>query len=251
MDFKGTIMQEIKIDSKPFYVKIHTDDKTGELRYDCYMKFTKSRPKQESGFKLFKFTKYYEIIPTEQEKQAFINKYKARQYGEGLKTFYNEVTNSEDYGTKLYGNEIINHIWDYVHFTKIYKSGNDPKEWTITFADHIYIIKFNDGELITDYSKAELRERKEKSEQEAEYKVISNILKESIDAILEKHGMELKDDGIKFKNSSEYYKFVKLSLNNVIDELNKNGYCAKLNPRVRSIKYSSVIVNKKDLRLKN
>ena len=76
------------------------------------------------------------------------------------------------------------------------------------------------------------------------------MLKASIDNVLGKYGMELRNDGVRFKNSSEYFKFVKLSLMSVIDELNKNGYEAKLNPRVRAIKYSSLIVNKKDISLK-
>ena len=146
-------------------------------------------------------------------------------------------------------------VEDYYNFVDFRKSGNfntdfDKIPYTVTFADHMYIIKLEDGKLITDYSKAEILEKQKKSEQEAEFKVISNVLKVSVDNILGKYGMELRNDGVRFKNSSEYFKFVKLSLMSVIDELNKNGYEAKLNPRVRAIKYSSLIVNKKDISLK-
>ena len=245
-------MQIKVIDSKPFWVKVPKHYETGEYLLLSGTKFTKARPKQEEGYRLYKFTRYYEIIPTEKEKSDFVKKYEWSKNGKSFADFYKEITGNTDYFKTVYRYELVE---DYYNFVDFRKSGNfntdfDKIPYTVTFADHMYIIKLEDGKLITDYSKAEILEKQKKSEQEAEFKVISNVLKASIDNILGKYGMELRNDGVRFKNNSEYFKFVKLSLMSVIDELNKNGYEAKLNPRVRAIKYSSLIVNKKDISLK-
>ena len=245
-------MQIKVIDSKPFWVKAPKHYETGEYLLLSGTKFTKARPKQEEGYRLYRFTRYYEIIPTEKEKSDFVKKYEWSKNGKSFADFYKEITGNTDYFKTVYRYELVECYYNFVDFRK---SGNfntdfDKIPYTVTFADHMYIIKLEDGKLITDYSKAEILEKQKKSEQEAEFKVISNVLKASIDNILGKYGMELRNDGVRFKNSSEYFKFVKLSLMSVIDELNKNGYEAKLNPRVRAIKYSSLIVNKKDISLK-
>lgn len=250
-------MQEKEIKCKPFYVKVAKPQIINtnlNITFGGNIRFYKFRPRQEDDYVLYKFSKYYEIIPTEEEKTTFIEKHKwdSRNQSTGFGQFYNEITNSEEYHKSIYRYELIE---NYYNFVNVYKSTNwydfDKIPYTIEFADHIYIIKIQDGKQITDYTKAELKDRQRKKEQEAEYKVISNILKPSIDAVLIKYGMVLKSDGIHFKDMSEYYKFVKQSLNTVIQDLNENGYNVKLNPRCRSIKYSSLIVNKKDIKLKN
>ena len=245
-------MQIKAIDSKPFWVRVPKHYETGKYLLSCGTKFTKARPKQKYGYRLYKFTRYYEIIPTEKEKHDFVKKYEWSKNGKSFADFYKEITGNTDYFETVYCYELAE---DYYNFVNFRKSGSFNTNWdkipyTVTFANHMYIIKLEDGELITDYSKAEILKKQKESEQEAEFKVISNMLKVSIDNILSKYGMELRNDGVRFKNSSEYFKFVKLSLMSVVDELNKNGYEAKLNPRVRAIKYSSLIVNKKDIRLK-
>ena len=247
-------MNEIEIKCKPFYVKVRKHYDSNVITFGNGSKFTKSRPKQEPDYFLYKFTKYYEIIPTDLEKSAFIKKHKWDKSNDshGFAQFYKELTNTDDYPSTVYKYELDERHYNFVN---VYKTCNwneqDIYPYTISFADHIYIIKLQDGILLTDYTKAELKEQENKRKQEADYKVISGLLKTSIDNILIKYGMELKNSGIRFKNSTEYYKFVKLSLNRVIEELQENGYNVKLNPRVRSIKYSSIIVDKKDLRLKN
>lgn len=245
-------MQVKVIDSKPFWVKVPKHYETGEYLLSGRTKFTKARPKQEYGYQLYKFTRYYEIIPTEEEKHNFVKKYEWSKNGKSFADFYKEITGNTDYFKTVYRYELAEDYYSFVNFYKSasFNTNQDKIPYTVTFANHMYIIKLEDGELITDYSKAEILKKQKQSEQEAEFKVISNVLKTSIDNILSKYGMELRDDGVRFKNSSEYFKFVKLSLMSVVDELNKNGYEAKLNPRVRAIKYSSLIVNKKDMRLK-
>lgn len=247
-------MNEIEIKCKPFYIKIYKHYDLNTLSFGNGCKFTKSRPKQEPDYLLYKFTKYYEIIPTDSEKLAFIKKHEwdkqsdAHNFGQ----FYRELTQSNDYPSNVYRYELVDNYYDFVNAYKTCGWGLEAKyPYTITFAEHMYIVKLQDGILLTDYTKTELKEQENKRKQEADYRVISGLLKTSIDNILIKYGMELRDSGIRFKNSTEYYKFVKLSLNRVIEELEQNGYNVKLNPRVRSIKYSSLIVDKKDLKLKN
>ena len=242
-------MQLNEIKCKAFYMRCRIDNNTGQVNFR-WGKQTKTRPNQEIGEVIYKFTKYHEIIPTEKEKVDFINKYNndaKHNVSIGPIEFYNFLMNVEQSENNWTCDKLHSQEYLYVYLSYDYRSGKSE----IVLPEHFLIIKKDDGEIIKGFKKSELTRKEKIAKQEADFKVMTSILKISLDNLCDKYGMKLTDNGIYFKDRLCYNKFIKEALSNtIIKELNENGYEAKINPRIQAIKYNTQIVNKKDLKFK-
>ena len=240
-------MQLNEIKCKAFYMRCRINNNTGQVNFR-WGKQTKTRPNQENGEVIYKFTKYYEIIPTEEEKINFKARYElGHDNSIGIIEFYNFLMNIDQSDNNWARDDL--HSQD---FLSVYvRHDYQTNKHTIVLPDRFLIIKKIDGEIVKGFKKSELDKKEKIAKQEADFKVMTSILKISLDNICDKYGMKLTSNGIYFIDRICYNKFIRESLNNtIIKELNENGYDAKINPRIQAIKYNTQLVTKKDLKFK-
>lgn len=245
-------MEIRKIPCKTLYLKWNKSRSLDDN--DCWFNFNyhKSRPVKTIYDNVYKFKNYRELILTDTEinilKNEFLLNCKDKQnisYRNFIKSFIGHSVLGFEYG-------IISDYSTWNHFKANYVPKNTFQSETLEFLAEppFYYFDLEDGEEIQ-HNKNELEKIKAKNNQEADIKVIENILMPSLNSILEKYGLKYNASGIRFKDYKAYTTLIKKFFDDtIIKELKENGFDVKLNSKIRSFKYDTYLIRKNDIKLK-
>lgn len=114
----------------------------------------------------------------------------------------------------------------------------------------IYFIYLDNLEEIKTLTKKEQTYLDNKNKKEAETKIITKLMKNTIETICNQYGMTLKDDRIMFKDYKGLMDFYNIALNQtIIKGLTENGFTINRKNNKRKIGISTVLFTLKDLGL--
>ena len=116
--------------------------------------------------------------------------------------------------------------------------------------DHLYFIYLDDLKEIKTLTKKEQNYLDDKNKKEAENKIITKLMRNTIETICAQYGMILKNDRIMFKDYKSLINFYTIALNEtIIKGLCDNGFTIKKNLTKRKIGINTVLFTLNDLGL--
>lgn len=244
-------MEIKKIPCKTLYIK--WKNYTDFSKDDEWRGFThhKTRPVKKYDDNLYKFKNYRELVLTTEEIEDFKNSYLISKSQESM-SYRKFIKNFVGHNVIGFDNETVEDYSTWNHFACRYlrESWSAPAQLELTAEPPFYYFDFDDGEEVP-YNEKELAVVKAKNSQEADIKIIENMLMPSLNNILDKYNLLYDHAGIRFKNYKAYTTTIKkLFEDTIVKDLKENGFDAKIDSKIRSFKYDTYLIQKKDLKLK-
>lgn len=231
------------------YIFLNKDDEIKRDWFKCY----KNRPNlailKENG-KLYKITKVYTIDNLYLTKDLYIAAEKRSLENNLHKYSKPKISNYEILYQIL---KKYNVNTENIKNFKIvdFETLGNRRLWGYeeTFKD-LYIIDISDLEEIKTFTKKEQKYLDNKNKKEAETKVITKLMRNTIETICSQYGMVLKGDRIMFKDYKGLMDFYKIALDQtILKGLSENGFTITKNNNKRKIGINTVLFTLKDLGL--
>lgn len=202
----------------------YNDGKLGSILY-------KSKPRKMGTHRIIRYKKCYRLKYTLADIEPYWNNTYIRNYD--ICDIFNINRSSMFYPGLL-----------------IYDSSNCYIKYDFKDKTEVKTIYFITDNLENEYDNSLNASDIKQSNEKANINFINNVMKDGINSVLDKYGMILDKDGIKFKDYKAMKAFIIDCLNNsAFKELKEIGIIASFNKQIQNINPQKTLVKIKDLKI--